>query len=202
MAIAVRPFFCCAEKGTSRFMGPMVAWYKSATHCTSGTMVGSGGGYPNKVRGGICAIDNIGVFLFWCHAYGPDSTRAALESILCELDEIACCGILLVSDTSLWYRGRGVNARCSLHSASVRLVGDEGTGDNLDGCMVVSHSTTSDCAIPGVVVLAPLPSARESSTRTLRQRLVDLVISVDRAGHHDCSTEQAKNMMPQAYSTR
>ena len=137
-------------------------------------MVGSGIGYPNKVDNGVCAVNDIGVFLFGCHAYGADSTRAGNESLVCALDEIAYCGLLLGSDTSLWFGACGVEARCSLHPASIGLVSDEGASDSLDGCMAVSDSTASGCPIPGARLLALLSGAGESAARTLRQRLMDV----------------------------
>ena len=175
MATALRALFSRKGKGASRFMGQMVAWYEPLHHSVSRTIAGTGTGYPNKVHSGICLVDGIGFFLFRCHAYGVDSTRAAIESFLCFVVEIACCGVLLGSDTGFWYRGRSVEARCSLHPAFIRLASDKGANINLDGDMVVSDSTTSDCSIPGTMVLALLSGADKPSERALRRKLVGLV---------------------------
>lgn len=161
-----------------------MAWYQSAVYCASRPIVGSGVGHPNKVDTRVWPINDIGVFLFRCHAYGFDSARAANGCILRALDEIACCGVLLGSDTSLRYRARCVEARRSLHPTSIRLVSDEGTSNSLDGCVAVSDSAASGCSISGVMLLALLYGTGESAARTLWQRLVDLVTSMNRVGGH------------------
>ena len=74
MAVAIWEFFGNTGKGASRIMGSMVAWCKSAVHCTSGSVVGSGVGHSNRLHSGICPLDDIRVFLLRCHAYGTDST--------------------------------------------------------------------------------------------------------------------------------
>lgn len=167
----------------------MVAWYKSTDHCASRPSVGSGLEYSNKVLNGFCAVSNVGISLFRCHAYGADSSRAANEPVLSALDANAHCRVLLGSITSLCLRGLGVEVRCSLHPASNGLVGDEGIGISLDGCMVVPDSAASGGSIPRAMVLALLYSAGESVKRTLRQRLVDLVTSVHVIGDFDRCTE-------------
>lgn len=137
-------------------------------------MVGSNIGYPDKVHNGLCAISDVGVFLFRRHAYGADSTGATNDVDVRDLDEVACCGVLLGSDTGLWCGNGRVEARCSFHPASTELVRDGGTGNGLDGCMAMSDSAPSGRSVPGVVVLAPLSVAGEFAAETLRQRLVDL----------------------------
>ena len=180
MATALWPFLSCVQKGTSRFMGRLVARHQSTDHCASGEVIGSSVGYSNQVYSRLHAVNDINVFLFRCHAHGADSSRAAIDTHLCELHEIACCGVLLGSDSSLWYRARAIEACQSLRPASVGMVSDEGTSDSLDSLMAVSDSTAPDRPLPRVGVLALLSGAGESAARTCRQRLVDLVTSVDR----------------------
>ena len=168
MATALWPVLGCVEKGTSRFMGRLVARYQSTDYCASGEVTGSSIGYSDKVYSGLCAANDIDVFLLRCHAHGAGSPRAAIDTHLWELHEIACCGVLLGSDTSLWYRARSVEACRSLRPASVGMVGDEGIGDSLDGLLAVSDFTAPDCPLPRVGVLALLSGAGESAARTCR----------------------------------
>lgn len=137
-------------------------------------MVGSNMGYPDKVYNGLCVISDIRVFLFRHPTFGADSAGATNDVDVRESNEIACCGVLLGSDTSLWCGDGRVEARCSFYPASIELVRDGGTGDGLDGGMAVSDSAASGPSIPRVVILAPLSGAGEFAAGTLRRRLVDL----------------------------
>lgn len=101
------------------------------------------------------------------------------------MDEVVYCGVLLGSDTSLWVRGRRVEAFCSLLAAGIGLVNDESDSISLDGGMVVSDPSALGHPISGARILALLFGAGEFGAGTLGQRVVDLVISVHRTeGQH------------------
>ena len=101
------------------------------------------------------------------------------------MDEAVCWRVLLGSDTSLWVRGRRVEARCSLLATGVGLVSDESGSNSLDGGMAVFDPSALGHPIPGARILAFLFGAGEFGARTLGQRMVDLVIPVHRAeGQH------------------
>ena len=191
MATAIRLILSCVEKGTSGFMGRLVAWRKPRVHRASGGILGSGVGYPDKVYSRLCVIDHISVSLIRLLAHGNDSTGAAIEPCFCKSDETLCWGLLLGSDSSLWYRNGGVEARRSLHPASIELVSDEGGGNRLDSCMAVSDSTRFDHPISRVVVLALSSGAGESAARTLWSGLVGLVTMLCRGNDHHFSVVYA-----------
>ena len=185
MAVALWEFFGNTGEGTSRIMGSMVARGQSAVHRTSRSIVSSGVGHSNKLHSGICSLNDIGVFLFRCHAYGTDSTRAAVELTLCAMDEAVYRRVLLGSDTSLRGRDRRVEARCSLLATGIEVVSDESDSNSLDGGMAVPDPSALGHPIPGARVLALVFGAGEFGARTLGQRMVDLVISVHRTdGQH------------------